>query len=195
MNAAKRLAICSMLALLPGILARGEVPQEKPMKKIELAAIVPASAGEVWKAWTTPEGTATFFAPAARIGMRLEGPYEMLFAPGMPVGSQGSDGCKVLSFLPGKMLSFTWNAPPRFPEIRNGVEHTFVVIQLDALSDRKTKVTLTHLGWKEGGQWDEVFAYFEKAWALVLGRLAHRFETGPIDWKNPWTPGAPDQAK
>jgi hypothetical protein len=50
----------------------------------------------------------------------------------------------------------------------------------------QTKVRLTHLGWGEGGEWDQAFAYFTQAWQVVLGRLAHRFSVGPIDWNNPY---------
>jgi hypothetical protein len=112
----------------------------------------------------------------------------MLFAPDLPAGSQGSEGCTVLSFLPGRMLSFTWNAPPKFPAVRNGGARTFVVVELQPLGPGKTQVALTHLGWREGPEWDQVYAYFDRAWEVVLARLAHRFEGGPLDWADPWTP-------
>jgi len=33
-----------------------------------------------------------------------------------------------------------------------------------------------------------VFAYFTRAWEVVLGWLEHRFSVGPIDWSDPYTP-------
>ena len=186
----KLLAALAALAVPCLILAA-----EAPMKMIEKSATVPAPASEVWKAWTTPEGVATFFAPKARLELRLGGPFEMLFAPDMPAGAQGSEGCKVLSFLPGRMLSFNWNAPPKFPAVRNGGEHTFVVVEIQSLGERKTQVTLTHLGWREGPEWDQVYAYFNRAWEVVLARLARRFENGPLDWANPWTPSETQKAQ
>jgi len=177
------------------LLSNPAAAQVKPMKKIEKSVLVPAPVPEVWKAFTTVEGVTTFFAPEARLELKLGGAFEMLFAPERPADSQGSEGCTVLSFVPGKMLSFTWNAPPAFPAVRSGGEHTFVVVELEPAGAGKTRVTLTHLGWFEGGEWDQVFAYFERAWGVVLGRLAHRFEKGPLDWKNPWTPEAPSKPK
>lgn len=183
-------------ATLAVLLASGSTAaQVKPMKKIEKSILVPAPVSEVWQAFTTVEGVTTFFAPKARLELRLEGPFEMLFAPEMPPGSQGSEGCQVLSFLPEKMLSFTWNAPPKFPSVRNGGEHTFVVVEFEPAGPRATKVVLTHLGWREGAEWDQVYAYFERVWGVVLSRLAHRFEKGPLDWKDPWTPDAQGKAK
>lgn len=47
-------------------------------------------------------------------------------------------------------------------------------------------VTLIHTGWGEGGEWDDAFTYFERAWGdIVLHRLQHRFENGPVDWSDP----------
>jgi len=110
----------------------------------------------------------------------------MYFDLDAPPGSQGGEGCRVLSYLPQQVLSFSWNAPPEFPNVRK--ERTWVVILLEELAKRRVKVKLTHLGWKEGQEWDEVFRYFERAWGTVLARLEHRFSAGPIDWHDPYTP-------
>jgi uncharacterized protein YndB with AHSA1/START domain/uncharacterized protein YciI len=137
---------------------------------------VTASAHEVWRAWTTAEGAKTFFAPEAHIELRVGGPYELYFAPSAPEGQRGSEGCRVLSFLPGEMLSFSWSAPPTFPEIRK--ERTCVVVRFEDLGDGRVRVRLCHHGWGAGEQWDQVYAYFDRAWAYVLGNLEKRFGTG-----------------
>jgi uncharacterized protein YndB with AHSA1/START domain len=91
-----------------------------------------------------------------------------------------------LSYLPEEILSFEWNAPPHLPNVRQ--EKTWVVVQFEAGSTERTRVKLTHLGWGEGEEWDQAFAYFTQAWQVVLGRLTHRFSVGPIDWTNPYRP-------
>ncbi|MGZ8982192.1 MAG: SRPBCC family protein, partial [Burkholderiaceae bacterium] len=78
------------------------------------------------------------------------------------------------------MLSFTWNAPPSLPEARQ--ERTFVVVRIQPVSEKETRVTLHHTGWGDGGEWDKAYGYFERAWGNVLGNLKKRFESGPIDW-------------
>jgi uncharacterized protein YndB with AHSA1/START domain len=147
---------------------------------------VSAGLDQVWKAWTTLEGITTFFAPEARVELAIGGRYEMLFDLDAPPGSQGSEDCRVLSYLPGEMLSFDWSAPPQFPTVRR--ERTWVVVQLGPQPEGTTMVRLTHLGWREGDEWERVFAYFTRAWDVVLARLAHRFVVGPIDWENPYRP-------
>ena len=153
---------------------------------IQKEAAIAASLREVWQAWTTEKGVCTFFAPAANVDLEIGGLYEMLFNPDAPAGSKGSEGCKVLSYLPDQMLSFDWSAPPQYPDIRT--ERTWVVVELTAGPLNTTRVELSHLGWGEGDEWDQVFQYFKRAWDIVLGRLAYRFSHGPIDWNEPYTP-------
>jgi hypothetical protein len=69
------------------------------------------------------------------------------------------------------------------PEVRK--ERTWVVIRLQALEPKKTRVSLIHLGWQAGEQWQQALKYFDRAWDVVLGRLVYRFQNKPIDWKNP----------
>ena len=150
-----------------------------------------ASIEKVWKAWTTNDGATMFFAPKAKIELVPGGRYELYFDLQASKGSRGGEGCRVLSFLPLEMLSFEWNAPPEFPEVRRQQmhKHTWVVLQFYPLGQAQVRVRLTHLGWREGEEWEKVFQYFLRAWDIVLGRLEHMFSAGkPIDWENPYTP-------
>ena len=147
---------------------------------IRKRVIVPAPREQVWNVWTTVEGITSFFAPAARLEFRIGGPFEMLFLLDAEPGEQGSEGCHLLSYLPYEMLSYSWNAPPQYPDVRK--ERTWVVVQFAARPEGHTEVELAHVGWQEGEEWEQVYAYFERAWDVVLGRLVQRFRTGPIDW-------------
>ena len=114
----------------------------------------------------------------------------MLFDLDAEPGKQGGEGMMVLAIQPQRMLGFTWNAPPHLPNVRNQMTH--VIIRLHPLSPDQTKVTLRHDGWGEGGEWDSAYEYFEKAWKkIVLPRLKHRFDVGPIDWDSPPDLGEP----
>lgn len=154
---------------------------------IRKAVVVPVFVDKAWEAWTTTEGVTTFFAPKASVELAVFGDYEMYFDPSQPKGQQGSEGCKILSFIAGEMLSFTWNAPPSMPTVRRA--RTWVVLHFYPHEGNKTRITLTHVGWKMGEEWQKALQYFNRAWEVVLGRFQYRFQKGPIDWKNPFTPG------
>jgi hypothetical protein len=46
----------------------------------------------------------------------------------------------------------------------------------------RTHVTITHLGWKTGAEWDQAYAHFQRGWNELMSRLEKRFTDGPIDW-------------
>ncbi len=147
---------------------------------------VPASLEAVWQAWTTEDGVCTFFAPRARIELRPGGAYEMFFDLDAPPGRQGGEGMHLLAIQPPQMLSFTWNAPPELPTVRGQMTH--VVVRFYPLAEKSTRVTLQHDGWGSGGEWDQAFEYFERAWLkIVLPRLRYSFVVGSIDWQRPPT--------
>lgn len=144
-----------------------------------------AKPDEVWRAWTTINGTKTFFAPDGAIELKLWA-YEVYFDLEQPYGLKGSEGCTILSFVPSKMLSFSWGAPPQLPKARKGIAQ-WVVVFLDASEDG-TLVTLIELGWRDGEEGVAVYEYFDRAWSMVLARLAHSYSTEPIDWNDPYRP-------
>ncbi|UCD64181.1 MAG: SRPBCC domain-containing protein [Candidatus Zixiibacteriota bacterium] len=151
-------------------------------RRLTKEVLVDAVISEVYRAWTTSEGVRTFFAPDAKVELWPGGAYEMYFSPGEPEGLRGSDGCRVLSFLPSSMFSFEWNAPVRFGPLRD--VYTQVVIMFEELDTGETRVTLTQHGWGEGEDWDELHDYFDGAWTYVLENLKKRFTTGPVDWSS-----------
>jgi uncharacterized protein YndB with AHSA1/START domain len=154
---------------------------------IRKEVVVNASLKEVWDAWASSESAKAFFAPKANIQLSIGGAYELFFDLDAPAGSQGGEGLKVLSYLPMEMLSFEWNAPPQFPEVRGG-PRTWVVVQFSVCDQERVSVRLTHLGWRDGAEWEKVYQYFQSAWDIVLGRLEYRYSSGVIDWNNPYRP-------
>lgn len=143
-------------------------------RMIEAEKVISAPVSEVWKAWTTSEGMESFLTQA-NIELRIHGPYELYFAPDEPYGKKGAEGCHVLSFVPERMLSFEWNAPPAVQNLRDANMRNWVVVDFEAVGDGQTKLNLKHLGWDEGEDWDANFAYFSKAWPYVLDACAKRF--------------------
>jgi uncharacterized protein YndB with AHSA1/START domain len=141
---------------------------------------VKAPVEAVWNAWTTTEGVKSFFAPDARVEARPDGPFEIYMNPYAQPGMKGADGMRVLAVQEGKMISYTWNAPPSLPEAR--AQRTVVIVRFAPAGEGETQVSLTHVGWGDGGQWDQAYAYFDAAWDQVLGNLQKRFVSGPIDW-------------
>jgi uncharacterized protein YndB with AHSA1/START domain/uncharacterized protein YciI len=136
-------------------------------------AVVPAGSRAVWEAFTTSSGIESFLGTKANIELRQGGPYEIYFSGAAPYGERGSEDCRVLSFLPERMLSFEWNAPPSFGDLRD--KRTLVVMQFEPVDSAATRVRLTQLGWGAGAEWNAVYAYFARAWPSVLENCRAHF--------------------
>lgn len=141
------------------------------------STIVAADRETVWRSWTTPDGIRSFFAPQADIELRVGGKYEIIIDPDAPAGQRGAEGCRVLSYIPNEMLSFTWNFPPSIPSLRNNDKHTFVVLQFDAIDSTHTLVRLEQRGWQTGEDWDKGYQYFDRAWSYVLNNLTEKVKS------------------
>jgi len=150
------------------------------MRSIECNSIVETSLSAAWDAWTTNEGVRTFFAPDSNVELSIGGSYELYFDIHAALGSRGSEGMRIQSYVPERMLAFDWNNPPSIPSIRN--EKTWVVLEFSEMDDELTEVNLTHLGWGEGPAWDEAYQYFMVAWPKVLSRFERSMRLGEIDW-------------
>lgn len=153
------------------------MPPERALVKVVRVAATPEA---VWAAWTTGEGITSFMAPEAVIDARVGGAFHIHFDPLAAPGARGADDMRFLALQPPHFLSFDWNAPPSLPEAR--AQRSFVMLRLLPDGEGRTWLRLHHTGWGDGGEWDQAFAYFDRAWDMVLGHLQQRFETGPLDW-------------
>ena len=166
----------ALLLLLPSTLA---FAQERMIQK---TVVVAAPVAEVFRAWTTKEGLESFLAPEAVVDPRPDGAFEIHMNPYAEPGLKGADGMRVLGVQEGRMISFTWNAPPSLPEARK--QRTAVIVRTDPVDDTHTRVSVTHVAWGAGGEWDMAYDYFDKTWGRVLGLLKTRYDEGkPVDWR------------
>lgn len=149
---------------------------------IEQSLVIPAPVDAVWARWTTESGLVQFFARAVNLRLEVGGEFEMFFFPDNPPGLRGAEGTRIMALEPPRRLAFDWDAPPPWPEQRS--QRTMVEVRLVAVPEG-TRVTLRHVGWGDGPEWQAVRDYFDPAWLKILKRLRYSFVTGPIDWDDP----------
>jgi len=164
--------------VIGGMVKAQSVPEKERI--LALSIEINAPLDSVWSRWTTNSGRAKFFAPSSKMELTTLGYMEILFRPQAPEGQRGAENNRVLAVQDRKMLSFTWDAPPQFPDIRN--QRTIVVIRFYKIADNKTLVTAHQMGWGTGKDWDTVYNYFAQAWSgFVLPNLKYSLEVGPVD--------------
>lgn len=161
------IALCCVFA--------GEFVEQPSDRRIDKCAIVYAPLAEVWKTWTTKEGL-SFIAEDAKIELRVGGAYEWYFSKDAPEGQRGGEGCKVLSFVPQQQISFSWNAPPTIPALRDAGAKTQVCISFRSITDEQTMILLSQHGLGEGKDWDDYYIYFQNAWSVVMLACEEHFD-------------------
>jgi uncharacterized protein YndB with AHSA1/START domain len=146
--------------------------------------VVAAPREKVWEALTTSAGWKSCIGVESKIG-RLPGePFEIYFGSDAPAGERGSEGCTILSSVPGEMFSYTWNAPPKLPKAR--ARRTWVVLEFQEVSAKATRVKLRQYGFaemagahpEEKEEFEATRAYFQGAWPRVLGAVREHFGEG-----------------
>ncbi|MBS0536577.1 MAG: SRPBCC domain-containing protein [Proteobacteria bacterium] len=143
---------------------------------VKTDAVIDAPTDKVFQAWTTAEGIRSFLDIDSKVELRVGGPFELYFGDTTaPEGQRGSEGCQVLCFIPGRMLSFSWNAPPKFAAER--ARRSCVTLLFSPVDHDKTHVELTQSGFGTGGQWPQVHQYFSSAWPQVLDALKEYFQS------------------
>ena len=150
------------------------------MEALNFTTHLSAAPEEAWDAWTTDSGIRGFLAPDCHIEIRPDGPYEIFFNPDAPPGERGAEGMRVLAVEKPGFLSFTWNAPPSIPTIRE--QRTWVEVRI-AAADTGCRLTLTNGGYGDGEDWAAARAYFLRAWGdIVLPRLEQYLAGRPVAW-------------
>lgn len=139
------------------------------VKGFEVTQVVRAPVAAVYGRFTTSAGWKAFLGAESVIDLRVGGAWEVYFGD----DKIGSNGCQVLSYVPDEMVSFSWNAPPKFAE---RALRSWCVVHFSKQGEQNTVVRLQHLGFSDSDKWMDVKGYFENAWPNVLGALAKSFE-------------------
>jgi uncharacterized protein YndB with AHSA1/START domain len=138
--------------------------------EINEEVVVDAPLDAVWKALTTAEGLAGWMGDSARIELEIGGIFEVRhkvrdlteeekeLARGEKASAGGMRNTHILSFVPGRMLSY-----------EGGMAGTWNVWTLDEIAPGKVRVHHTGLGTSE--DWIRMAPMFETAMQGVLDKL------------------------
>lgn len=151
---------------------------------------IPASDGDVYKAFTMAEGWQGWAVPFAR----LSGPFsvgadiETSYNPGASVGDAGNIRNRVLAYVPGRFFAFhVAKAPDGFPHA-DLITKVFTVAEIERRDAGTVHLKLSMLGYGKGEGYDALYAFFRKGNAMTMENLKRRFDKGSIDWKTELAP-------
>jgi uncharacterized protein YndB with AHSA1/START domain len=181
-KSSSRIAAWVVGALLVGVgtegtaRAAGPVTVTKiasPQKALRFEVTVPGSLDDVWAAFTTSEGLATWLWRNVRVDAQPGGDW-------LAILPQGTAGGTIVSITPKTQLVIAALAPERFPTVR--AARTQATFEFVPATPASTNVTLVQTGWKDGAEWDAAYEYLAGGNVELLTQLHHRFVSGPLAW-------------
>ena len=158
--------------------------------RFDAEVVLGAAREEVWAAWTTGAGLRSWCGPGARVSLAVGGVFEAggpSATPAVPsaVGSSGPAGPgprRILSYVPGGMLSFSYPAHPAFARPREA-RTAWSVVHFEALGPVRTRVRYTGLELDLGPDFRESHMYSRvRVMSHTLRDLAARFGGGRSQW-------------
>lgn len=146
-------------------------------RRLDKEIVIPAPLTEVWRAFTTSEGLASWAAPGARIELRPEGSIDWQAKTGDTAESEAGIGGEVLTFVPFRVLSHR-GQPVALESGGYRAAETWTVWRFDSLGAKSTRVRYTGIGWGEGVVWDDAIQRTDHAMDELLSALLRRFVDG-----------------
>jgi uncharacterized protein YndB with AHSA1/START domain len=167
--------LVSLAVLLTFMPARPDPVRAADLNPVVHSIVVDASASEVWKAWTTSEGAASWMVAQADIDLRIGGLMRTHYDKTGKLGDAGTIENQILSFDPERMLSIrTVKTPERFP-FKKAIQSMWTVIYLEPVEAHKTRVTVRSLGFAADVESQQMRAFFDRGNKITVDALAARF--------------------
>ena len=137
--------------------------------------VVNAPADQVWAAFTTKEGIESWMAAHASIDLKIGGTMKTQYDPTGTVDDAKAIWNTIISYEPGRMLSFrVTKAPDSFP-FPNAIKGMWTVVYFIAESDKTAFVRVVSMGFGSDDESKKLREFFNRGNAVTLQRLQKRF--------------------
>jgi uncharacterized protein YndB with AHSA1/START domain len=151
-------------------------------RSIQLSVDVPAPGRDVFAAFSTSEGFASWAVPVAKIDFRVGGMIEASYDSHAKLGDPDNIKNAIVGYIPDRLLIIrNVQAPSGFADSPL-FQKTVTMIEFVPLDAKTTRVTLTNAGYGPGAGFADVYSHFEWGDADTLHELRKRFIDGPVDW-------------
>ena len=150
-------------AALPAIQSRVERLATGERILVE-TVVVDAPVAEVWRAYTTDEGYASWAAPKARIDLRVGGTIRTQYDPESEIGDPGTNTLHIVNYVPERVLTLRAELSANWPEVmQQDAERLTNVILFEALSPTRTRIESYGLGYGDRPEYEGLLGFFLEA--------------------------------
>lgn len=138
-------------------------------------SIVDAPPDQVWAAFTTKSGLESWMAAHAEIEVKLGGAMKTQYDPKGRVDDAGAIENTILSYEPGRMLSFKVAKAPRSFPFPNAIKSMWTVVYFEPRGEKATRVRVASMGFGDDEESKKMREFFNRGNAYTLQLLQKRF--------------------
>jgi uncharacterized protein YndB with AHSA1/START domain len=150
----------------------------------QLKIIVDAPVKDVWDAFATSKGFASWAVPVAQVTLGNDGMMESSYLLTSKIGDPDNIKNRIVAYVPEHLLVIRNEHVPKGAPFDPLLISTIrTVVEFNDLGNGRTQVIESGVGYGEGAGYDSMYAHFRDGNAEEFAALAQSFLTGPVDWK------------
>ncbi len=150
----------------------------------QLEMVIDAPVKNVWEAFTTDAGFASWAAPVAHVTLGNDGMIEASYSLTAKIGDPDNIRNRIVAYLPERLLVLANDhAPAGAPFDAAAFSKIRTVLEFQDLGGGRTKVIESGVGYGDGPAFDSVYKHFRAGNAYEFQLLGNLFTRGPVDWK------------
>lgn len=138
-------------------------------------AVINAPVADVWRMYTTDEAARKWMAPKITIDLRVGGTMRASYHPDSNLNDEHTIINRILAYEPERMIAIRSEQAPAGFGWMEQFRQTWSVTYFEPIGERRTKLRLVGLGYGEGPEWDELYAFFNQGNQHVLDLLKQQF--------------------
>ena len=143
---------------------------------LQLSIELEAPPKAVWDAFMDAPTVRRWSAPLAEIDLRQGGTMEESYDAKAPLGGPENIRHEIIAYVPGRTVVFrNTNAPSALPG-RNLYHQVVSILQVDDLGARRSRLTLSQMGYAKGPEFDRLYGFFSEDNAELMESLKAELE-------------------
>jgi uncharacterized protein YndB with AHSA1/START domain len=156
-------------------------PDGSRVQQLEL--VVDAPVAKVWDAFATDAGFTSWAAPVAHVDLANDGIIEATYSLSGKIGDPDNIRNQIVAYVPYRMIAFHNVHVPKGAPFKPEVIGQIRTIVLFEDMGGRTRVTESGVGYRDGKDFDEMYAHFRSGNAEEFTALATYLTKGPVDWR------------
>ena len=145
-------------------------------RAIQLSETIPASAHDVFAAFTTGAGFSSWAVGMAEIDLRVGGMIEASYDAKAKPGDPENIRNRILAYLPDRLLVIRNEQAPKGLPGREAFARTVTMVEFQPLGPKSSRVVVTNAGYGADPDSAAAYRHFEWGNAYTLDALKRHFE-------------------